>query len=558
MESVVERNALIVPANHKKKPFNNNSEVIAQLIRINPATYSLFFGIGTHAFLDQFLKLWPSRRAQVLPYMSMPSILLAFLGWKIAFDFVRNPHADIDNALMTGNNRIHVASMKRVALATLEGVGVIFPFLLGEIIEVYCKNPKHLDETHRCAVSEATFWEQFFSVPASFAMCYIAWHSINPVAKFNFSKKSKLKKILVSVIDVLTKALLYTRIFQSLVMNIYIMNIYNIPRPIMYEYGAIPAGGMILAGQLFFPRHWQKLEMGIIYAMIASLSLYMVDFLMAERKESSKTHTLWSPILKMLSFPMLFLSGLVFTMIYFKEHCKENVQNLQVVLDNHHDHRRPIITLHHEHSTLTMIEGYVNSTHKKAQIAAIQTTAKPATEKPVSVSRIKLKFSIMARVLEELGLRTKGIVQNATVQTVQTVQTMSLKELLRDERYCEITKEVLKELGRLKLAVVDLSLDDSDTDSQEHTDLEMPFSNLSNMGESVLLDPDVASSSAVSHKNRDGKDTTLLLFSSGFSKNPSAKSPHFQNPNYGATSPDTRDTDTEDQNQNTTTLRMIA
>lgn len=79
------------------KNTKNQGEIIARLLCLNPAILSQFFGIGTHAFLDQFFRLWPSFRIQALPYLSIPAVLLGSLGWKVGLDSVRNPNDEIRN-----------------------------------------------------------------------------------------------------------------------------------------------------------------------------------------------------------------------------------------------------------------------------------------------------------------------------------------------------------------------------------------------------------------------------------------------------------------------------
>ncbi len=222
----------------------NKSEIIARFLSLNPAILSQFFGIGTHAFLNQFLRLWPSFRIQALPYISIPTVALAAMGAAIGVDAMKNPNHEI------GNNHL-----KRFLMASMEGVGGIFPFFLGDLIEIYCRNSEHLDAENRCMVSEEIFWKNFFTAPFILSLCYIAWHTISPTQKYDWISAGKKQKISVIGIDLLAKILFYSRIFQMLMLNINPK-----PEPLLYEGVTAPVTGLVLGMGIFKPQHAQKLD----------------------------------------------------------------------------------------------------------------------------------------------------------------------------------------------------------------------------------------------------------------------------------------------------------
>ncbi len=287
--------------------FCSDPETVARLFRINPALFSLLFGIGTHAFLDQFLKLWPQMRIQALPYLSVPAIGMGMFGWGIGAHSVIYPQDDIQSS-----------RFKRTSVAMLEGTAAVFPGILGEEIEVYCSDPMHNCQD----VSDAVFWGNFFPSPAVLSVAFIAWNMISPTQKITWASQSKVKKVLVISLDSVASLLLYSRIVQAL-----LMNISTIPQPLIYEYAAIPAALIALGGQTLKPQHRQKLYTSIIYAMGANLVAYLVQFLMQEfsRKPSEQEQEpySWSAILKLIAFPLLFLTGFAFTVMRSRQYVTE-------------------------------------------------------------------------------------------------------------------------------------------------------------------------------------------------------------------------------------------
>jgi len=294
-----------------------DSETLAHLIRLNPAIYSTLFGLGTHAFLDQVFKLWPEIRIDALSYFSIPAIGMGVLGWGIGAHSVVKPQSDIQTS-----------SFKRTSVALLEGLGAVFPFTLGEEIEVYCANIDHLDTLGKCMVSEATFWGSFFPAPAVLSGSFVIWSIIPPTKKLAWASHGKAQKVLVITADSFFTTLLYSRIFQTL-----LMNISSIPQPLIYEYGAIPAAITVLAAQTLKPQHRQKLHTTIIYSMTANLIAYLVKFLIAEfaaSKQEGEDYS-WSAIFKAIAFPALFVTGFVYTLWKSARYVRESRQVERIV-----------------------------------------------------------------------------------------------------------------------------------------------------------------------------------------------------------------------------------
>ncbi len=296
----------LAPIHTEKK---SQSEIVARFLVFNPAIFSQFFGIGTHAFLDQFLKLWPSRRMQALPYLSIPAVALAGLGWGIGASSIKNPNDEIRND-----------PFKRSVMATMEGVGAVFPFFLGDLIEIYCRNAKHLDAEGRCMVSEETFWKNFFTAPAVLSALYIAWNAISPTQKYFWLSASKTQRILVVGTDLLGKVLFYSRIIQASLM----LNINSMPRPLLYEGVAAPATLIVLGGEIFQHRHRQKIDTMMMYLMIANLMVYLKEissFEVSHDYYPEQPHA-WPLILKLTVLPLLFLAGVIFSIYYCRSYFK--------------------------------------------------------------------------------------------------------------------------------------------------------------------------------------------------------------------------------------------
>lgn len=270
-----------------------------RFIYINPAIYSQFSGLGLFAFLDQFLKLWPTIRIAALPYISIPAVTAGSVGFGIGVHSVYH------------SNDEHTNRFKRIWFSALEGGGIVFPFLLGEEIEVYCSYPSHLDAEKNCMVSEATFWETFFPAPAVLGLGYMIWKMIPLLQKHTWMSRGKASKFLVIAVDSLADVLYYSRIFQTLMTNIS-----QIPQPLAYELGAIPAGGIVLVGQTLMPRHREKFRTAITFGMTLNLMLYLGNFLKIEftlPPETEEGPYLWSPLLKTIAFALFFGVGAAFT-----------------------------------------------------------------------------------------------------------------------------------------------------------------------------------------------------------------------------------------------------
>lgn len=304
----------LAPIQSEKK---SQSEIFARLLVFNPAIFSQFFGIGTLAFLDQFLKLWPSRRIQALPYLSIPAVALAGLGWGIGASSIKNPNDEIRND-----------PFKRSVMTVMEGVGAIFPFLLGDLIEIYCRNSKNLDSEGRCMVSEDVFWKNFFTAPAVLSALYIAWNTISPAQKYFWLSASKTQRMLVIGTDLLTKILFYSRIIQASLM----LNINSIPKPLLYEGVAAPATLIVLGGEIFQHRHRQKIDSIMMYLMIANLMVYLKEVSSHEISHDyypEQPHS-WPLILKLSVLPLLFVAGVIFSVYYRRSYfqAREEIRDL--------------------------------------------------------------------------------------------------------------------------------------------------------------------------------------------------------------------------------------
>lgn len=283
-----------------QSPPQITSKEVKKLIRTNPAILSLFFGVGTHAFLNQFFKLFPRVKPEYLPYLSTPPALaLAIAGFGMGANFVKNPLYDISSH--TG---------QRIAIASLEALGVIFPSILATASKVYC------DIHPDCRkVSDSDFAAEILPAALAVALYYGIWYSISPTRRkiWCIGDSSKLTKSLTYITDATTKTLLYSRILQSLMTNIK-----PIPESWIYEYVSVPAASLVLAGQVL--RHegwWQKIETFMLYVICGNLAVYMGNFL---KEESQSPDDLWSFYLKALLFPALLVTGAFFTIKYFQQH----------------------------------------------------------------------------------------------------------------------------------------------------------------------------------------------------------------------------------------------
>ncbi len=295
----------------------SQSEIVARFLVSNPAIFSQFFGIGTHAFLDQFLKLWPSLRMRALPYLSIPAVSLAILGWGIGASSIKYPNDEIRND-----------PFKRNVMAAMEGVGAVFPFFLGDLIEIYCRNAKHLDSEGRCMVSEDTFWKNFFTAPAILSALYIAWNSISPTRKYFWLSASKKQRMLVVGTDLLSKVLFYSRIIQASLM----LNIHSMPRPLLYEGVAAPATLIVLGGEIFQHRHRQKIDAMMMCLMIANLMVYLKEvssFEVSHDYYPEQSHS-WPLMLKLSVLPFLFLAGVIFSAYYLRSYFKAREETLDL------------------------------------------------------------------------------------------------------------------------------------------------------------------------------------------------------------------------------------
>jgi hypothetical protein len=129
-----------------------------------------------------------------------------------------------------------------------------------------------------------------------------------------------MQKGLVVIVDSFFSILLYTRIFQTM-----FMNVHPIPQPALYECGTVPLALALVLAQTLIPQHRQKFHTSITYSMTANLVMYLVKFLIAEFLQSISNPTktrdpyFWSAIFKSIVFPLLFLTGFVFTIWYAKQ-----------------------------------------------------------------------------------------------------------------------------------------------------------------------------------------------------------------------------------------------
>ncbi len=308
--------ALLRPhTSSKDKPGNSKySEDVARVLVLNPAMLSLFFGMGINAFLDQFLKIWPDFRREALPYISIPTVILAGVGWQIGSDSIRYPNSEIGNS-----------PIKRSAMASVEGIGVILPFFLLNLFQIYCHYFAHLDAKGHCEVSDEIFWEDFFTAPAILSALYIAWNSsIDPAKKCIWispkeeekSLKSKVKKSLVIGADILSLMLFYSRIIQTA------MFIYLKPTPLLCEGVAAPATLIALVGEIFQSQHRQKIDTAMRLLMNAGLITYFIKTKIAQQSGTQWYHS-WSLMLELLSLPSLFLMGLLYTAYYRRQYFEE-------------------------------------------------------------------------------------------------------------------------------------------------------------------------------------------------------------------------------------------
>ena len=269
-----------------------NSEGIARL-----STYPilpLLIYLQTHAVSNTFSRLFPSHRLSILPYIPISSSLLAIPGFIIVIGSLKNPKNEISNDFI-----------KRTFLASMDGLGFILPFLMGDLIKVYCSEKK--DPTI-CEVSDVEFWTTFFPGPAIATVLYSVWNGISLDKKRAWLSQGAEKKTLVFGIDALSNMLLYSQVIRQLMFMIH-------PRPgaILYEIVSLPASIIALIVGSFQQRHREKMNAIIRYFMLASLMFYMGSFLKTGFEQQTSS---WSLMLTALSLPALCIATTICSLYY--------------------------------------------------------------------------------------------------------------------------------------------------------------------------------------------------------------------------------------------------
>jgi hypothetical protein len=272
------------------------SEIIARLIRDNPATCSLLFGVSTHLFFSEaFRFLTEKARREALPYFSIPAVIMSGVGFGV------------------GRSLVHPEGSGRVRMLTLNEGLVVFSFTLGEVIGIYCGSS--LDVQNDCIVSGKTFWIKLFPAPIILSAAYLFWRFILPAKKFAWALHGRMQKVAVFIVEsffsILLYSLLYSRILQTILGSIPAI---TSPQPVIYEGGGISGALGMLMLQTLIPQHRQKWNTIIYYTMAANLVIYLVKFLMQESDLQG-----WSAILKLVVFSLLFLAGVVSTVGRFKK-----------------------------------------------------------------------------------------------------------------------------------------------------------------------------------------------------------------------------------------------
>ncbi|MBP6103796.1 MAG: hypothetical protein KBD23_00295 [Gammaproteobacteria bacterium] len=276
-----------------------NVEDVARLSTYPILSSSHFLQV--HAVLDKFFELWPNRRSGALPSIGIASFLVAIPSLIITRDFLKNPKKEVSNSII-----------ERAFLASMDGVGFILPFLMGDLIKGYCSEKS--DPTD-CKVSDADFFTKFLPAPVILSVLYIIWNTISPAQKYMWLSESKIKKLLVVGLDSASNMLLYSQIIQRAMLTIHPK-----PGPVLYEGVSILASLIVLVGESFQHRHRQKVDAVMRYSMLASLMFYMDSLLKEEFDQQSYS---WSPILKSLSLPILFLTGVMLSVYYGRQYLKE-------------------------------------------------------------------------------------------------------------------------------------------------------------------------------------------------------------------------------------------
>ncbi len=306
-------------ADDKKSQF----EDLARFLLYNPAVFSLFFNLGTWSFLNQFLRLFPDFRKQALPFISIPSSMLAAWGWKIGRDSIKHPNNEIEND-----------TVKRISMAGMEALSCVFPFVFEEMIRISCN--KRLEEKQPCNVSNEDFWGIFFTIASVFAISYVLWQGIISPPKKHIWHSSNLKQKKALAMGVIGIDLFMKTLFDSRILQKTISNINATSSPWVYECVAIPAALIVLAGGIFRDQHGQKLDTSMMYLLIANL---MYDFcsvvkvaLSQEFSNTQQKQLYWGTSLFELSFLSLsFLTGVIYSAYHYKNYFEERNKAPRVV-----------------------------------------------------------------------------------------------------------------------------------------------------------------------------------------------------------------------------------
>lgn len=268
-------------------------EKAAELFLANPITLGLYAGSGIHEFLSQFLKLYPPVRNQVMPYFTLPMVLLGAYGFKQGMSSVTNP-----SDLSVNDKK------RRILYAFLNGYCAIFIYVMGEEIQVYCSNP---DNKANCDdMKDLQFLTEFFPAPFILASGYFVWEAIGDVTKAIWVSKNRMTRYTINTVEMLANALCYSRTIQA-----FLMNTTRISEALAYEAGGFIGAGIGTGLQYFQYNHRRKIQAVMTSFSIVNLLHLLINYMIKEANHAEEPNG--QPVAPWIAAKSLFIT---FTLMF--------------------------------------------------------------------------------------------------------------------------------------------------------------------------------------------------------------------------------------------------
>lgn len=253
----------------------------AKLLRENPVTCFVLSGGGMYLFLKQFFKLWPELEDDVQPYITGSALVTGGIGFVVGLMSMSYINSRKIFGYLRLNQEIAAArfeNYRRTWVASVEGLGAIFPFMLGEGIVISCANDDNwIQENGKyyCKISELQFFGELMPAPAVVALLYTLWNA-TPA-----SCHKKLGKIVNGMMEIFFRILLFSRYIQAVTQTCFILsgkwasNFVDITHPALYEVGALGGAVVAVGVQMIKDQHKEKVHTSMMFVFAAVIIIQL-------------------------------------------------------------------------------------------------------------------------------------------------------------------------------------------------------------------------------------------------------------------------------------------